>query len=419
MAYNPPSYLNQLIQQVQGPSLGQQLYMDRTGAPYMGAGQFNMALPSSASAPSFWQRLVAPRGEAGSTNLFTRFGGGAGAAEPPPISWTPPEGAVLSGEAGAFAPGVAGLAEQAGGAVAANPGLLGTLRAGLPWAGGAGAGGALSTLASRAAPAMGLMIGGKVLAGLGRAAGVPEDFNQAVDAAGTYGGIGYGIAGPIGGLAGGTAGLVKTAATGLFDVAHDNATVDKYSDQLKAFNKAIAKLPKDQREYLNDLAVDAYHQGNRTHDYDAVLKYTKKLTKTAIQQRGFNIQNKQVLDQQTRRQLAIQAAMSEVMNRQAQVMADQGSAAAASIRANPLYQDPRMQPIMEYDAATRDAYGKQMQSAFTGAAYIQPQIDQMNDQLAQYQQLLQQIRAAQTSNAAGGGGSNTISGALKNAGVKK
>jgi hypothetical protein len=390
-----------------------------------------MALPSSASAPSFWQRLVAPRGEAGSTNLFTRFGGGAGAAEPPPISWTPPEGAVLSGEAGAFAPGVAGLAEQAGGAVAANPGLwsnfTGQLKAGLPWR-GVGAGGEAVTLGpgaivgnvmKRGVGAGAIMVGGKVLAGLGRAAGVPEDFNQAVDAAGTYGGIGYGIAGPIGGLAGGTAGLVTTAATGLFDVAHDNATVDKYSDQLKAFNKAIAKLPKDQREYLNDLAVDAYHQGNRTHDYDAVLKYTKKLTKTAIQQRGFNIQNKQVLDQQTRRQLAIQAAMSEVMNRQAQVMADQGSAAAASIRANPLYQDPRMQPIMEYDAATRDAYGKQMQSAFTGAAYIQPQIDQMNDQLAQYQQLLQQIRAAQTSNAAGGGGSNTISGALKNAGVKK
>lgn len=370
------------------------------------------------------------------------------------------DAAGISGGARAAtaAPGVASAAEQLAGAAgpeaAAAGGLRGVLGglsssggllegASLPWAGaaeGAGLLGGAKMALGRGATGLGLAVGGNVLGAVNQAAGGPQELTGALKGAGTGAGVGslFGVPGAvIGGTVGGAVGALTGPAQDLAAVEH----YDHFATQFQGLinQKGIAGTPEG-NQFVK--AARAIHSGK---DYSGSIdgndfsiagsQMQSKLSKAlALQQlvagmHAYHANGNSFAapdttasgsstssDQGINSPAGIALQMGQAMGAASQDFRNQGNAQAAALNNYAATQPASIQPLIQADAASRAAYANQMSDAFRASAQVSPVVNQMNSQISYYQQLLSQIRAAQTS--ANASGSGSLSSALA-ATVKK
>ncbi len=298
-------------------------------------------------------------------------------------------GALRGGVGGVGAPAMGGgltALESAGGGGFPNP-LA-------PFSAAKGAltnplSGGLKGIAGRVGPAIGYYTAGQVAGGVNNAFGGFEGGYQGDVTAGLKG-IGAGAA--VGSMIAPGPGTVIGAAIGS-GLAAKNAfddlqSVNAYSDVVDKFNNVDRHMPKSMQD-------DARQAALRIHN-DKSIPLSQKatvLSQLIDQMKQAKAVNKQAttIPTATKAQLKIQAQMADSMQKIGAGVISNGDAAAASIRAGIPNADPRLQPLMENDAMTREQRGREIVAAQTGATYIQPQIDQMTAQLQQLVALRQQL----------------------------
>jgi hypothetical protein len=310
----------------------------------------------------------------------------------------PAAAADLAGGAGEVAGGV----EGAGGAA----GLLARLGMSSPLAGG------VKGLMGNVPGALGYAVGGQ-LAGLansklgGFEGQYQGDVTGALKGAGTGAALGSFLGGPgavIGGVAGGAYGALSGPIS-------DLSAVNKYSKLVDQFLAVNRHMPQDMR-------ADAKSAALQIHNADVPLAQKPQLLSQLIDQmRNAKQQNKATqaqaaLPPEDARQLAIRAEMAAQMNKIGQSSVDTNNALAQAENNSIAQLDPRFAPIVANDAAQRQAFGHNVQNSLTAATYVQPQIDQMNAQLARLAQLQQSLSAQ-------GGGQSIASLLAQQAGAKK
>jgi hypothetical protein len=194
----------------------------------------------------------------------------------------------------------------------------------------------------------------------------------------------------VGGVLGGAYGALKGPLA-------DKKAVELYDKQVDAYLAARKELPKGMRG-------DAKKAALAIHNNDAIpLTQEPAALAALVQQMGAATQQKKALGggDLTKRALQVQLEMTNMMNNIGNQAVGSGDAMAASIRAGIPNASPELQPLLERDAADRAAFGRTLQTAYTGATYAQPQIAKMDAQLALLRQLQQQMAAQSSSTIAG------------------
>ena len=308
-----------------------------------------------------------------------------------PIGQAAQTGAPLAEEAAAASPG---LLAQGVGAVRGLPGALGEVGLTRPTMGGAMQG-------------LGYAIGGQLAGAAADKVGAPSFLGDALRTTGTTAGLGRAF-GPEGALAGAAFGasysLTTSALHALFPSWGDDGSAkllktnqDGVQSLLKTAQAVGKKLDPNTQAQLTNALSQAAAIADPDKRFDAVYQVVHEangLTKSQSASPGST-------------NLALQ--MGQAMGALSQDYVNQAAGQAATIRGMESSLPAQYAPMLEADAASREAYAKQMGNAYQAAAYISPTIQQMDAQIAYQQQLLQQIRAAQTS---GSGGSGSLSSAL-------
>lgn len=276
-------------------------------------------------------------------------------------------------------------------------GLGGTLKA---LAGRVGGGIGVDTAFQTAAPVVGALAN-RVVPGTGGAA------SSAMGDMGTGAGLGFTVAGPPGAVVGTLAGGAKA----LGDSVSDFENIGSYKDLQEKYSNIVWNLPENVRKKFAAQAI-AQHNNPKLSLEQHIQKLAGITAKAAAWKPSKSSSSGgsgNLIDPATARRLQIQNAMAAAINPIADRIQAQGPAFAGAVTNIPGVPTS----LGQYDADQRNFYAGTTANALRGAAYAQPLIDDINSAVAQQQQYLQQINAAQTS------GNSNISDLLASSGIKK